>query len=72
MPHTVFDVVAEDPEVQHVPAEMHPSAVQEHRRQQRRPVGCGDQWRQILPRRVLTRDDAPGLDERLDRLLTVG
>jgi len=33
VPHDVFDVVAEDPEVEHVAAQMHEACVQEHRGQ---------------------------------------
>ena len=36
MPHAVLDVVAEDPEIEHVADEMHPAAVQEHRGEDRR------------------------------------
>ena len=35
VPHPVLDVVAEDPEVPHVPEEVQPAAVQEHRRTRR-------------------------------------
>ena len=34
MPHHVFDVVPEDPKVQHIPDEMHPAAVEEYARDQ--------------------------------------
>ena len=36
MAHDVFDVVAEDPEVQHVADQVHPTAVQKHAGQHRR------------------------------------
>ena len=37
--HHVFDVVAEDPQVQHVADQVHPATVEEHARDQ------GDEWR---------------------------
>ena len=37
----VFDVVAEDPQVPHVPDDVRPAAVQEHRRDERRQVEVG-------------------------------
>jgi len=36
MPEAIFDVVSEDPQVQHVSENVQPSAVQEHRRDERR------------------------------------
>ena len=33
VPHFVFDVVSENPQKQHVACQMHPAAVQEHRRE---------------------------------------
>src|SRR5207237_9923053 len=42
MAHDVLDIIAEDPEVQHVPDEMHPASVEKHTREQsghRREVG---------------------------------
>ena len=35
MPHDVFDIVPEDPEVQHIADEVHPSTVEKHARDQR-------------------------------------
>ena len=35
MSHDVFDVVSEDPEIQHIPNEMHPAAMEEHACDQR-------------------------------------
>ena len=64
----VLDVVAEDPQEQHVAAEMPPPAVQEHRRQHRRPVRQRNERREIGGGRVLARHDAPGEDEGLDGL----
>ena len=40
VPEPVLDVVAEDPEVEHVAAEVHPAGVHEHRREDRRHI-CG-------------------------------
>ena len=37
--HHVFDVVAEDPKVQHIAEQVHPAAVQEHTRQHGRESG---------------------------------
>ena len=51
MSHDVFNVVAKDPQVQHVAAQMHESAVQEHRRKWRQhrihPLKLRDQPRVI-------------------------
>lgn len=41
VPHDVFDVIPEDPEVQHIADEVHPAAVEEHAREQRRIGGNG-------------------------------
>ena len=38
MPEAIFDVVAEDPEEEHVAEEVPPAAVQEHRREDGEPV----------------------------------
>ena len=35
VPHGVLDVVAEDPEIEHVADQVHPAAVQEHGREHR-------------------------------------
>ena len=35
VPHGIFDVVAKNPQVQHVAAQVHESAVQKHRRKRR-------------------------------------
>ena len=37
MPEAVLDVVAEDPQVDHVPEDVHPAAVEELAREDRRP-----------------------------------
>jgi hypothetical protein len=37
LPQTILDVVAEHPEEQHVPEDVQPSAVKEHRREHRQP-----------------------------------
>ena len=42
MSHDVFDVVPEDPEVQHIPNEMHPASVEKHARDQCRVGGNSD------------------------------
>ena len=42
VPHGIFDVVAEDPKIEHVADQVHPAAVQEHRghhRERRRTEG---------------------------------
>ena len=45
MPHGVFDIVAEDPEVEHVAEQMHEAAMQEHRREKCQPGRHGDEVR---------------------------
>ena len=35
MAHSILDVIPEDPEIEHIPAQMQPPAVQEHRREDR-------------------------------------
>ena len=67
--HHLLQVVAENPQVEHVAAEMHPAAVQEHRGQKRGPERQGDGRREILCCRIFLRHHAPGLDERLERAL---
>ena len=67
MPHHLLEVVPENPQVEHVAAEMHPPAVQEHRRDQRAPERQRDHRREVAGLRVLARHDAPGLNERLQR-----
>src|SRR5215218_7558633 len=54
MPHGVLDVVAEDPEEEHVAADVEPTAVEEHRGQERK---------EVVPGRDLARDGAPAVDE---------
>jgi hypothetical protein len=51
--HAVLDVVAEDPQVEHVAGEVHGAAVDEHRGQHRAP-------------REIRRNEAVGLDDALD------
>jgi HEAT repeat protein len=41
VPHHVLDIVPEDPEVEHVPGEVHQTPVQEHRADDRKPWGDG-------------------------------
>ena len=67
MTDSMFEVVAEYPEKQHVAAEVTPAAVQEHRGQQRGPERIGNRGRQIDAGAVLLRNDTPGGDERLHR-----
>jgi len=57
----VLDVVPEDPQEEHVPAQMSPPAVEKHRRQQRGPVRKWDERRQIGAGRELPRDDVDDL-----------
>lgn len=35
VPHRIFDVIAEDPEIEHVAQQMHPAAVEKHAGEQR-------------------------------------
>ena len=72
VPEAMLDVVAENPEEQHVAAEVPPPAVQEHRGQERRPVRKWDERRQIGADGELARDDAPGEDEGLHGALRAG
>ena len=65
--HRALDVVAKNPEVEHVPPEVHPPGVQEHRRDECRPVGNWNQGRQVSTHTELTRHHTPGGDERLQR-----
>lgn len=55
MPEAVLDVVAEDPEEQHVEAQVQPRAVEEHRREDRQV--------DVLPRKegLVTPDHGPGV-----------
>ena len=59
VPQAILDVVAEDPEVEHVPDEVQPAAVQEHRRQHSQPSELG-------------RYDAVQIHERLERSIAEG
>src|SRR5262245_48428393 len=54
VPETILDVVTENPERQHIAEEMHPASMQEHGRE--------DRWN-----RKRNRDEAVGLDERVER-----
>lgn len=54
MPHDVFDIIAEDPEVEHVPEQMHPAAVEKHAGEQCQHAGKGDH---ISGNRGLSEDD---------------
>src|SRR5205085_11012806 len=46
----VLDVVAEDPEVEHVAADVQETAVQEHRREHRHDVALPIAWNPEVPR----------------------
>src|SRR3954453_12300407 len=65
-PETILDVVAEDPQVEHVAEQVEPATVQELAGDERRGL-----LRQVVAtgpgRRQVCRDHAPALDERLER-----
>jgi hypothetical protein len=67
MPQPVLDVVAEDPQEQHVPEEVADAPVQKHRRDEiRQPRGNIRQ--RLLARTVRQRNDAPAPDQRFEML----
>src|SRR4029453_9778324 len=65
----MVEFVAENQEKKHFAAEVPPPAMQEHRGDERRPVRKWDERRQIGADAELARDDAPGEDEGLPRVL---
>jgi hypothetical protein len=45
MPKSIFDVIAEDPEVEHIAAQVHPAAMHEHGSENGYKIGgrvCGE------------------------------
>ena len=68
VPHRVLDVVAEDPQEQHVAAEVQPAAVQEHRGDQGQ---LGGHDRELRRQRALARhhrrNGAQGIDDSIPR-----
>ena len=67
--HGALEVVPENPQIEHVPSQVHPSAVEEHRGDKRGPEGHRDHRWEIPGRGVFARHHAPRLDERLQRPL---
>ena len=69
MPHAVLDVVAEDPEIEHVAGEVHEAAMHEHGAQHGH-----DRWYdadpagQVGPVEEYGRDEAEGVDRPLSAL----
>ena len=67
MTHAVFDVVAEDPEIEHVADQMHPAAMHEHRSENGERRRYDLQFRrELLSAEQHGRNDA----QRIDRTLT--
>jgi hypothetical protein len=58
-----LDVVPEDPEIEHVAAQVHPSPMEEHRREEGGPVGEWNLRRQVSAGCVFPRYNTPGGDE---------
>src|SRR5947209_16298786 len=68
MAHCILDIVPEDPEEEHVAADMQPATVQEHRRDERGVEGRVDLRVRRLEGRMMDearRDDAPLIDEEV-------
>ena len=61
MPHRVLDVVAEDPEIEHVPAEVDPAVVQERAGEGARPIEVGGHY----PKRVRQLVELPPVELEL-------
>src|SRR5207237_6664574 len=72
VPEGVLDVVAEDPEVEHVAAEVQPAGVQEHRGQQGDVDGQPDLRVGVDAAGDLARHRAPLHDEALELLFGQG
>ena len=64
--HRVLDVVAEDPEVEHVAGQVHEAAVQEHAREERQGGGNGcDRGRELVGSEDHGRNHAELVNEEL-------